>query len=376
MRSSIWIKEPQQGATGSVKQEGFIVTFFSEKELQAAAKEVSLAWVNSLPPAEECRHVFSLRFQREMSRLIQGEKPQRTFLTGQKKIMRTVACIALAAILLFASVMATSVQAREWVLRWLMEWNPTHVSFIATESAKSDEVMCWEPSWLPEGYTQTEIDTEGGLAVAVYESSANDSPIYLEYMLAQEGLGFHVDNEWHTLTNIEINNMPGQRLDSTRGETNMVLWFDEESQYSFLLSSHIETDVLVAVAESVCLVDEFSLRAKKLEPSFLPDGYEQSVRENLLHGLYIAYSNGDNFYDIHFWRLKKAKGSGFSLDNEWHTVTDITINGLPGKRFDTTDGDQNMVLWFDEENQYSFLLSGRVETDTLVAVAESVSLVE
>ena len=237
------------------------MTFFSEKELQAAAKEVSLAWVNNLPPAEECRNVFSLRFQREMSRLIQGEKSQRTFLTGRKKVIRTAACIALAAILLFASVLATSVQAREWVLRWLMEWHPTHVSFIATESAKSDDVMCWEPSWLPEGYMQTEIDTEGGLAVAVYESSANDSPIYLEYMRAQEGLGFHVDNEWHTLTNIEINNMPGQRLDSTRGETNMVLWFDEESQYSFLLSSQMETDVLVAVAESVCLVDEFSLRA-------------------------------------------------------------------------------------------------------------------
>ena len=126
----------------------------------------------------------------------------------------------------------------------------------------------------------------------------------------------------------------------------------------------------------VVLVDEFSLRAKKLEPSFLPDGYEQSARENLLAGFYIAYSNGDSFYDIHYWRLKKAKGSGFSLDNEWHTVTDITINGLPGKRFDTTDGDQNMVLWLDEENQYSFLLSGRVKTDTLVAVAESVSLVE
>ena len=156
----------------------------------------------------------------------------------------------------------------------------------------------------------------------------------------------------------------------------MVLWFDEESQYSFLLSSQMETDVLVAVAESVCLVDEFSLRAKKLEPSFLPDGYEQSARENLLAGFYIAYSNGNCFYDIHFWSLKKAEGSGFSLDNEWHTIKDITINGLPGKRFDTTDGDQNMVLWFDEENQYSFLLSGRVETDTLVAVAESVSLVE
>ncbi len=352
------------------------MTFFSEKELQAAAKEVSLAWVNNLPPAEECRHVFSLRFQREMSRLLQEERSQHTFLTGRKKVVRAVACFALAAILLFATVMATSVQAREWVFRWLMEWHPTHVSFIATESAKSDDVMCWEPSWLPAGYTQTKIDTEGGLVVAVYESSANDPPIYLEYMSEQEGLGFHVDNEWHTLTNIEINNMPGQRLDSTRGETNMVLWFDEESQYSFLLSSQIETDVLIAIAENIRLVDIPSINANLWEPSYLPDGYKQSACEDLLDEYYRVYSNGNCFYDIHFWSLKKAEGSGFSLDNEWHTIKDITINGLPGKRFDTTDGDQNMVVWFDDETQYSFLLSGRVDTDVLIAIAESVCAVD
>ena len=236
--------------------------------------------------------------------------------------------------------------------------------------------MCWEPSWLPEGYTQTKIDTEGGLVVAVYESNANDPPIYLEYMSKQEGIGFHVDNEWHTLTNIEINNMPGQRLDSTRGETNMVLWFDEESQYSFLLSSQIETDVLIAIAENIRLVDIPSINANLWEPSYLPEGYKQSACEDLLDEYYRVYSNGNSFYDIHFWSLKKAEGSGFSLDNEWHTIKDITINGLPGKRFDTTDGDQNMVVWFDDETQYSFLLSGRVDTDVLIAIAESVCAVD
>ena len=70
-------------------------------------------------------------------------------------------------------------------------------------------------------------------------------------MSEQEGLGFHIDNEWHTITNIEINNMPGLRLDSTTGGTNMVLWVDAENRYFFLLSGQIETDVLVAVAESV-----------------------------------------------------------------------------------------------------------------------------
>lgn len=181
------------------------------------------------------------------------ETARRTFRTGRQKALRMAACIALIAALSFAMLMATSAQAREWVLRWLMEWHPTHISFIATESSGSDDFKYWEPS-------------------------------------------------------------------------------------------------------------------------LLPNGYEQSASEDLLDGFYFVYSNGDSNHDIHFWWLKKAEGSGFSLDNEWHIVTDIEVNGLPGKRFDATDGDQNMVLWFDEENQCSFLISGRVATDTLISVAESVRL--
>lgn len=85
--------------------------------------------------------------------------------------------------------------------------------------------------------------------------------------------------------------------------------------------------------------------------------------------MYFAYSNGDSYYDIHFWHMKMFEGSGLGLDNQWHTITDITINNLPGKRFDITDGNQNMVLWFDKEHQSSFLLTACLPTDTLIAVA-------
>ena len=230
------------------------MTLFSEEALRTAAKEVSLALVDSVQEPEKCQHIFSLGFERKMARLLR--RARHPVLT---RILRSVACVALIAALSFATLMATNAQAREWVLRWVMEWHPTHVSFNAIESAESDELKHWEPSWLPEGYSRTGLDVEGGLVVAVYESEYNDLPIYLQYMPMQEDMGFNVDNEWHTITNITINNMPGQRFDSDRGETNMVLWFDNENQYSFLLSGHIDTETLIAVAESVCLLDaEFS----------------------------------------------------------------------------------------------------------------------
>lgn len=201
---------------------------------------------------------FSARYLRWEDRFLDHpvETARRAFRTGWQKALRMAACIALIAALSFAMLMATSAQAREWVLRWLMEWHPTHVSFIATESAESDNTKYWEPSWLPEGYSRTEFDADGGFVIAVYESSSNEPPIYLQYMTIQEDMGFHIDNEWHTITNTEINNMPGKRFDSTRGETNMVLWFSEENQYSFLLTSNLSSDTLMTVAESLYLVDE------------------------------------------------------------------------------------------------------------------------
>lgn len=72
-----------------------------------------------------------------------------------------------------------------------------------------------------------------------------------------------------------------------------------------------------------------------------------------------------------------TNGRGENLDNEHHTITNVRVNGLPGQLFiaDPTTNHKNMLLWFDEENNLSFLLMSRLPCDTLLDIAESVYLI-
>lgn len=62
------------------------------------------------------------------------------------------------------------------------------------------------------------------------------------------------------------------------------------------------------------------------------------------------------------------------LGQEYHTITNVRVNGLPGQLFiaDPTTNHENMLLWFDEENNHSFLLMSHLPCDTLLDIAESV----
>ena len=67
------------------------------------------------------------------------------------------------------------------------------------------------------------------------------------------------------------------------------------------------------------------------------------------------------------------EGSGYSLDNEWHNISDISVQGLPGQLFTSTkENGQNMLVWFDEITEHAFLLTSRVPCEILLQIAESV----
>lgn len=62
------------------------------------------------------------------------------------------------------------------------------------------------------------------------------------------------------------------------------------------------------------------------------------------------------------------------LDNEWHEISSLSIQGMPASLFTATEENGiHMLLWFDEANKHSFLLLSRIDSDILIRMAESVT---
>lgn len=179
---------------------------------------------------------------------------KRFFRPVWQKALRIAACLLLAAALSFGTLMATSAEAREWVQKWIAEWYYDHVAYIATENAPSNYLGLWEPTYLPEGYEKSDY-VDLGAAICIYYNNNNpELEIGFRYMRMSEGNGFQLDNEWHTMTDININGMSGKFFEATDDGQNMVLWFDEETMYSFLLVAQLPRDTLMFIAESVVFV--------------------------------------------------------------------------------------------------------------------------
>lgn len=109
----------------------------------------------------------------------------------------------------------------------------------------------------------------------------------------------------------------------------------------------------------------------------LPEGYKETEVVDLENMVRVIYSNGNPEVDIEFDYQLLTNGSGENLDNEWHTVSDVSILGMPGQLFTSIEEDGiNMVLWFDEGTNHSFLIMSRLEYEVLLQMAESAATIE
>ncbi len=108
-------------------------------------------------------------------------------------------------------------------------------------------------------------------------------------------------------------------------------------------------------------------------PTYLPKGYTETDYTDLGNIVDIRYNTTcDPEFWITFSYQRLAEGSGEDLDNEYHTISDIFINGVYGQLYTATNDSPNMIVWFDEKNGYSFFLAARLPVEELTHIAESV----
>ena len=184
----------------------------------------------------------------------------RPFAAGRRKkplwarVLRTAAGLLLVLSLTAGAVLWASPTARVWaaeLARMLMVWTDVSADFLFHGGdAAETELACWRPTWLPEGYEETDyVDFEDYREV-VY-SDAQEKMIYFTYAVASEGLLMSIDNEHSDRSDIKINGWPAQLFTSnTEGWPSYLLWTDEEAQTVFQIFGEIPTEDLIRMAES------------------------------------------------------------------------------------------------------------------------------
>ena len=122
------------------------------------------------------------------------------------------------------------------------------------EDLPTEALRDWAPTYLPDGYVQTDFIDLPGVVSILYNNDDPEMEIELSYQLLTEGSGENLDNERHKITSVSIHGMPGYLHTATDGSQNMLVWMDEKNHHGFLLMPRVDCDTLIRIAESVVLV--------------------------------------------------------------------------------------------------------------------------
>lgn len=213
--------------------------------LKQAAEEYICALECALPEPESCQHTFSRRFEKKMRRLIVKTKhPERS------AVLRAVACLAAAMLLLFGSVMALDVEAREAFGRWLERRFGTCIQFSGSDAATEFEAFDYNPGWIPPGFDFYEEHTEPFGKTILYVNEQGNF-FRFSYSAASSGstayLFFH---DGYDVKDVLVNGLPGKLYISRSDRVSPTLVWQDEHGTLFDVDGPCEESVLIKAAEN------------------------------------------------------------------------------------------------------------------------------
>lgn len=218
--------------------------------LDAAAEE----YAAELASTEQI--VISLHFQNHIDKLL--EKSSKWVKHHRKPLWKR--CIQSAAIfllvfsLILGTIMVASPTVRATVIEWIIEWYDTHVIYRFSGKPVAEMVPEYEITELPSGYAapgeaQEMID---GRAVT-YVNGVGET-IYFEFVHVENGSALMIKTEGVESTEVKVNGHVGYLyLSKDLGESNAIIWYDEQEKIQFMIDGFVEQEDLLRIANSVSL---------------------------------------------------------------------------------------------------------------------------
>ena len=224
----------------------------TDSQLTQATAIVRNSMLMVLDQTEIPAHIFSSEFELK----IQALRKQENRYQAIHKVIRHCVAAMLVLVLGTGIILTVNVEARATVIAWIKEVFEDRIEYWFTGSPQK-EFPEYELTWIPDDMECIyDESTEYSRSVIYMNPNDLQRGFTFSYSRMQEGSGtIMVLNETeHSITPVDINGMDGDLYLSKDPETtHSLIWFDEEQQITLNITSHMDSDVILHIAESVKL---------------------------------------------------------------------------------------------------------------------------
>jgi len=227
-----------------------------DKAIKNALEELAYDEFLEAQQADLPEIIPSPRFQRRMHRLLRNP---RGYAASRRRPLplrfaRTTAAVVLVMLTTFSVAMAVPA-IRAVVLGAFEEWYDEYISIRFhvnyNHEFENNAPTGWMLTALPEGYTETVNISNPAREDITYTHPAYPQ-ITFSYRLTSMQNDLMIDTEHSIQSTITINGHKAYRFDQISPEyPNHLVWYDENQEYLFCLSSTLPMDTLLEIAASL-----------------------------------------------------------------------------------------------------------------------------
>ena len=219
----------------------------TDEMLRAAAAEANQAILDSLPLPKDCVHQFSPQFQRKMKRIIRRERHPVAY-----KFFQAAACFLAAVILTGTTWLTVDVEAREIFVAWVRQQYENIVEYRFAGTAPDEEMLTsFAPTWLPDGYEETEAQSAGGTSIRIYSNSGGQV-IHFMYSAGADATSLFLLSDQITTEEVVVGAQKADFYkDADPQKANALVWQSEFGDILYCITATLPKSDMVKIAESV-----------------------------------------------------------------------------------------------------------------------------
>ncbi|MBQ3481813.1 MAG: DUF4367 domain-containing protein [Oscillospiraceae bacterium] len=227
---------------------------FTEEDVKTAAGAVRNAMLESLAQRSEPEHSFSTAFLDRMRLLFRLDARR----NGMKQALRYAAVLLIGFFMAGLLYLTVNPEARADFFYWVKKTyeNSTVYQFFRDDSDNQPgvfhEVPDMELTWLPGEYEVQRSTVVGNYKLLILTGSSESDYIMFECWLMDRPGMMEIFTDGQIHEEVTVN---GERADFYRGSSpdveNVLVWQDEKASLVFNLSSSLDREVMIEIAENV-----------------------------------------------------------------------------------------------------------------------------
>ncbi len=227
----------------------------SDHEIRKAAAVVRQSMLEGLDQEAIVEHNFSDVFQAEIQHLKAQDHKQRSGIA----ILKRCAAAIILVVLSISSILMTSTDARAAIMGWFKESLEGQNIFHFQGSLTEEQFPEVKLQWMPEGLTCTINESSGNLFSMLYEDPEDPRSGFTlggGYMNDSTTSIMGYNDGPHQILSVKVGEHSGELyLSEDPSNPSGLIWFDEENNVFFVITSFYTPEVILRIAEGVFLAE-------------------------------------------------------------------------------------------------------------------------